>query len=235
MRIVMNHITRMRGERICIAGIDTEEAEHVRPTTPADDPITRELLQVHGGPLAIGAEVELGDVEPDGAAPEVEDHRFQTVELEHVRDLDDDEFLGLLEELAAADLHAAFGPDLKRRDWKYAIDVGKGSASLAVIRSVTMPILEINRKYEEKLQLRWEDPDPLTYLSVTDVRFYEEDHKTIREEIVDDANNRLVRGVGCFLMLGVARPFRASGDTRERHWLQLNGLVLDDRPTGDIP
>jgi hypothetical protein len=70
----------MRGERICIAGIDPEEAEHVRPTTPADDPITRELLQVHGGPLAIGAEVELSDVEPDGAAPEVEDHRFQTVE-----------------------------------------------------------------------------------------------------------------------------------------------------------
>lgn len=141
----------------------------------------------------------------------------------------------LLDQIAAPNLLAAFGPALKRHDWKYAIDVGRGRASLAVIRSVTMPILEIDRKFQEKLQLRWEDPDPLTYLSVTDVRFYEDDHKTIREDNVDEVNERLARGVGCFLMLGVARPWRKPGDTRERHWLQLNGLVLDDRSTGDDP
>lgn len=132
--------------------------------------------------MAVGAEVELGDVEPVGSAPEVEDHRFKTAELEHVRDLPDDEFLELLEQVAAANLQAAFGSALKRHGWKYAIDLGEGSASLAVIRSVATPILEIDRKYEKKLQLRWEDPDPLTYLSVTDVRFYEDDHKTIRED-----------------------------------------------------
>lgn len=235
MRIVMNHITRMSGDRICIAGIDPDETVHVRPTTPADDLITRALLQAQGGPLAIGAEVELGDVEPDGEPPELEDHRFQTADLEYVRDLDGDEFLDLLDRMAAADLHTAFGPDLKRHGWKYAIDLGEGSASLAVIRSVTTPILEIDRQYGEKLQLRWEDPDPLTFLSVTDVRFYEDDHKTIRGDTVDDVNQRLQRDVGCSLMLGVARPWRKPGDTRERHWLQLNGLVLDDRPTGDDP
>jgi hypothetical protein len=235
VRIVMNHITRMGGVRICVAGIDPEVSEHVRPTTPADDPITRVLLQEEGGPLAIGSEVELGDVEPDGSAPEVEDHCFQTAKLEYVRDVDHDEFLDLLDQMAAADLHTAFGPDLKRHGWKYAIDLGEGSASLAVIRSITTPILEIDRQYGEKLQLRWADPDPLTFLSVTDVRFYEDDHKTIREDLVDDVNQRLARDVGCSLMLGVARPWRKPGDSRERHWLQLNGLVLDDRPTGDDP
>jgi hypothetical protein len=235
VRVVMNHITRMSGPRICIAGIHPEASEHVRPTTPPDDLITRELLRTQGGPLAIGAEVELGDVEPDGSPPEVEDHRFRTAELKHLRDLEDAEFLELLDEMAAADLDAVFGTDLKRHGWKYAIDVGKGSASLAVIRSVSTPTLEIDRQYGEKLQLRWEDPDPLTYLSVTDVRFYEDDHKTIREDTVDDVNERLTRGIGCFVMLGVARPWQSPRDTQERHWLQLNGLVLDDRPTGDDP
>jgi hypothetical protein len=78
-------------------------------------------------------------------------------------------------------------------------------------------------------------PDPLTYLSVIDVRFYEDDHKTIREDTVDDVNERLAYGIGCFLMLGVARPWHAPRDTQERHWLQLNGLALDNGPTGDDP
>lgn len=235
MRIVMNHITRMGGDRICVAGIDPETLDHIRPTTPPDDLITRELLQKEGGPLVIGAEVDLGDVEPDGSPPEVEDHRFDTAELGHVRDLEDDEFLNLLHEIAAPGLEAAFGRALKRHGWKYAIDVGGGSASLAVVRSVTMPALEVDRQYEEKLQLKWKDPEQQTYLPVTDIRFYEDDHKTIREDAVDDVNKRLAYGIGCFLMLGVARPWKSPSDTEERHWLQLNGLVLDDRATGDSP
>jgi hypothetical protein len=231
----MNHITRMSDERICIAGIDPTTAEHLRPTTPQDDLITRALLHEEGGPLAIGAEVELGDVEPEGSPPEVEDHRFETANLGYVRDLPDEEFLELLNRASAADLEDAFGPALQRRGWKYAIDEGAGSGSLGVVRSVTTPTLEIDTLYGKKLQLRWEDPDPLTYLSVTDVRFYEKDHQTIREDVVEDVNLRLARGVGCWLMLGVARPWRKPGDTRYRHWLQLNGLVLDDRPVGEEP
>jgi hypothetical protein len=45
MRIVLNHITRFTGTRICIAGVELAELEHVRPTTPSSDPITRELLR----------------------------------------------------------------------------------------------------------------------------------------------------------------------------------------------
>jgi hypothetical protein len=234
VRIVMNHITRMGDGRICIAGIDPDTADHIRPTTLREDPITRALLRAEGGPLAIGAEVDLGEIEPDGSPPEVEDHLFQTAELEHVRDLPDGEFLEVLAEAAASDLRGAFGPALKRHDWKYAIDKAAGRASLGVVRSRTIPTVEIDKRYG-KLQVRWNDPDPQTYLSVTDVRFYEEDHESIREDTVKDVNRRLRRGVGCSLMLGVARPWRKPGDTRERHWLQLNGLVLDDRPTGDAP
>ncbi len=36
-------------------------------------------------------------------------------------------------------------------------------------------------------------------------------------------------------MFGLAHPFKAGEDEPERHWLQLNGLCLADRPVGDAP
>jgi hypothetical protein len=234
MRIVVNHLTRMVTPRICIAGIDPASSAHVRPVTPGGDRITRRLLRESRGPLAIGAEVELGEVEPDGSAPETEDHRFSTRALEHVRDLEGDEFLSLLDRIKSRDLQEAFGPALERHGWTYAIRPSTGCCSLAILRAGARPRLEVDRRYG-KLRLRFSDPKPTAYLPVTDVRFYEPDHKTLRTDAIRDVRRRLARGVGAMLMLGVTRPWQASQDTQERHWLQLNGLVLDDRPTGERP
>ena len=77
--------------------------------------------------------------------------------------------------------------------------------------------------------------DPAPNLSVADVRFYEADHKKIRKEVVIDVNDRIEDGVGLFLMFGLPHATQMPWDDRERHWLQLNGLVLDDRPVGDTP
>jgi hypothetical protein len=93
--------------------------------------------------------------------------------------------------------------------------------------------LEIDRY--GKLQVRFNDVSPPSYLSVTDVRFCEEDHVTIKTSVVEDVNRRLRRGVHAFLMFGLARAYEAPTDDRERHWLQLNGLCLADRPAQDIP
>jgi hypothetical protein len=76
MKIVVNHLTRMRGERICVAGVDWATAEHVRPVTGPTSPLTRELLRSSGGLFEIGAVVDLGPVAACGQPPETEDHRF---------------------------------------------------------------------------------------------------------------------------------------------------------------
>jgi hypothetical protein len=236
MRIVVNHVTRMTAPRICVAGIDPASVGHVRPITPPDDLIARALLRDEGGPFGMGAEVDLGPVHPEGSPPETEDHRFVTARAQHVRDMEADEFLELLSRVSAPNLQGAFGPALERIRWKYAVEPGHGERSLAVVRAATRPTLEVDTTFDKpKLQLRYSDPEPPTYLPVTDVRFYETDHKTIRVDAVEDVARRLRRGVGAFLMLGLARPWNAPGDDRERHWLQLNGLVLDDQPTSDEP
>lgn len=235
MHIVVNHLTRMTAPRICVAGIDPATLRHVRPTTPAYDPITRSLLREHGGVFRIGSVVDLGRVRPDPTPPESEDHRFEAHRARHVEDLTGLEFVALLDEVAVSSLEEGFGPDLERVGWKYAVQVGMGDRSLAVIKPRRRPKLEIEATYG-RLQLRFDEPDhPPTYLPVTDVRFYEPDHSTIRRDAVDDVAHRLRSGVDAHLMLGLARAFQARNDDRERHWLQLNGLVLSDRPVGDRP
>jgi hypothetical protein len=220
--------------RICVAGIDVATRRHVRPTTSASDPITRRLLRDEGGPFGVGALVDLGPVSHRPVAPESEDHQFSTSRARQLGNLAGAGFLALLDEVSSADLEHGFGPDLERVRWKYAVESGKGDRSLAVVRARTRPALQIDATYG-RLELRFDDPDPRTYLPVTDVRFYEPDHKTIRRDIVVDVARRLRAGVRVYLMLGLARAYQARDDDRERHWLQLNGLCLADRPVGDVP
>jgi hypothetical protein len=234
MRIVVNHVTRMSSPRICVAGIDPETIEHVRPTTPPTDLITRSLLREEGGPFGMGAVVDLGAVIPEPTSPEAEDHQFRTADARHVEDMEDDEFLELLDAVRAPDLASAFGPALERVGWKYAMETGCGECSLAVIRAHRQLDLEVDDRFG-RLQLRFSDVDPPTYLAVTDVRFYEEDQKTIKTSVVEDVSRRLRRGVDAFLMLVLARAYQAPSDDRERHWLQLNGLCLADNPADDTP
>ena len=73
MKVVINHVTRMKTPRICVAGFDPLGLEHVRPTTSRDDPLERDLLREEGGAFGMGAVVELGEVVPDPSPPEIEE------------------------------------------------------------------------------------------------------------------------------------------------------------------
>lgn len=233
MRLVFNHITRMQAPRICIAGIDPESHRHVRPTTPPTDLIKRVLLREELGPIVMGALVDIGPVTPEPSPPESEDHAFQTANVEFVRDLDDQGFLDLLDQVRDADIQTAFGPELENVRSGYAVEAGSGERSLAVVRACEPPTLIVDGY--GKLRLHVRDLDPAPNLSVADVRFYEADHKTIRRDVVRDVNARIEDGVGLLLMLGLPHAAQMPWDDRKRHWLQLNGLVLEDRAVGDTP
>jgi hypothetical protein len=233
VRIVVNHVTRMTGSRICVAGIDTATYRHVRPVTPPSDLLTRVLLRENGGPFGAGALADVGSVAACPSAPETEDHAFDMTRARRVSDVDEAAYLELLTAMRAADLGSAFGPELERVGRTYAVDPGNGDSSLAVLRAESRPVLEINGYGE--LRLWCYDAEPPAYLSVKDVRFFEDDNETIKTRAVEDVNRRLARGVDAFLMLGLTRPWLKPGETYERHWLQLNGLCLADRAVGDLP
>jgi hypothetical protein len=145
-----------------------------------------------------------------------------------------DEYLGVLDAVSDTSFEEPFGPDLKRvTNHKHAIEAGRGVRSLAVVRAQGRPRLRVNRW--GKLQLELTYPDTPSYMSVTDVRFYESDHTTVKHELVNDIDRRLGAGVGAFIMLGLGRAFVANDDDRSRHWLQANGMCLFDRSVDDMP
>jgi hypothetical protein len=233
MRMVVTQLTRMRGARICVAGIDPDAGQHVRPTTRSEHPLTRELLAEEGGPFALGALVELGDVTPDPNPPEIEDHVFDLESTLVLGQLSAARYLELLNHHARDHLRTIFGAELVRRGRSYAVDKGCGAASLGVLR--VRRRVDLNVDGYGKLRLRVTGEGTPASLSVTDLRFVEIDHSTIRTEVVADAMARIRRGVGVLLMLGLARAFQAEGDDQERHWLQVNGVCLADRPLGERP
>lgn len=233
MRIVVNHLTRMTAPRICVAGIDPETGRHVRPTTTSSDPIERSLLDEYGGPFGVGTLVELGNARPNPSRPESEDHLFSTAAATAVRQLEADEYLELLDGVAEDDLGSIFGPDLERRGRSFAIEEGNGTVSLGVVRVQQTPELEIDSY--GKLRLKLNDVEEPAHLGVTDIRFVEADHSTLKRDAIQGVQRRIQRGVDLFLMVGLARAFVATGDDRRRHWLQVNGICMEDRPVGEGP
>lgn len=219
----------MKAPRICVAGIETSSMSHLRPVTGPEQPLTRALLSEEGGTLEVGALLDLGDVEPRPNPPETEDQIFDPGRIRRERVLDDDEYLQLIDSVCHDSLEEAFGADLQRREWKYAVDAGQGECSLACVRAERIPSLEVDDRYG-KLQLRFNDPEKPAYFTVTDLRFVEADHVTLRQELIEGVQGRLQRGTGVRIMFGLARAFRAAGDVASRHWLQVNGLCLEDRP-----
>lgn len=232
-QIVVNHLTRMAGDHICVAGIDRETDTHVRPTTDASQPLTRKLLSEEGGPFALGAVVDLGETVPEPSPPEIEDQRFTRQAAKQIDVLDGDAYIELLDQVCVDSVEAAFGPELERLNWKYAFEKGRGAHSLACVRAQASPDLEINQF--GGLTLRFNDPDKPAYIACTDLRFFEADQQTVRDDAVQDCARRMREQVPVRLMLGVARAWKKPDDDRERHWLQINGVCLEDRPLGSDP
>jgi len=229
-QVVLSHITRMRGTRICIAGIDWETAEHMRPVTDPEDLMTREMLRGEGGVLELGLILDLGSTVSDSSPPETEDQLCETANFRPVEKLTPADYFELLATVADDDLFQAFGPSLQQHDSNtYAMDVGAGSRSLA-----SVPAGPSDRLFVDGFGgLRLATADAA--IRVTDLRLFEGASKSPRADIVENVNERLDGGVSSYLMFGLARPWARNKDEPPRHWLQMNGICLEDDPLGETP
>jgi hypothetical protein len=191
--------------------------------------ITRSLLAEEGGPLQLGSCLDLGKGRPTPSPPETEDYRCETANFRAGLVLEGEDYLELLETVAVPDLTAAFGEELERDGRTYAVDPGKGATSLACVRA----------SGRERFALSFGKPRLRTKegasIGVTDARFFEPDQETVRSALIEDINSRLAAGVNAYVMFGLSRPFQREGSDHARHWLQVNGICLADRPLGADP
>lgn len=227
----MNHLTRMQPGYICVAGIDLQNNTHVRPVL-AGARLTTGLLKRHGGSFDMGAMVDLGTTRPQGSPPEVEDHLFEVARASRVRELAPDKFWKILERVAQRQLVSLFGPDLQAQGRGCAIDVGAGTASLGCLVPSDSPQIEIDAY--NKVRMHVTDGIFTVYLSVTDLRFYQQDQKTPRVRTVQAVQRRIDSGVEVIVSVGLVRAWLKPGDTARRHWLQVNNIHIEDDPTWQV-
>jgi hypothetical protein len=223
----------MREQRICLAGIEPGSKQHLRPVADSDNPLGRDLLAESGGPLGLGAVVDLGETRARPAPPAIEDREFQPDRARRIGQLSPDEYTELLEAASHRSLREAFGPDLQRcGPHTYAADPGHGDRSLACVRLRRRSLLWID---DFGLQLAFEEVSRTARIRITDLRFFEEDQSTLRYALIDDVSARLKQGTRVWVMFGLGRAWKVREDQPERHWLQVNGLCLEDRPLGPLP
>jgi len=229
MRLLINHLTRMRPEYICVAGISADTNRHVRPILAGG--LNTTLLRRSGGPFGLGCVVHLGETLYCGHAPEVEDYQFNREYATYLRTLDPSRYWSVLESVSRSKLADIFGNDLRQRSRSCVVNVGAGTASLGCLRPPRPPRVYVNSF--GKIRMTVTDNVYEADLSVTDLRLYEVDHRTPRRELVTRIDRRISAGEEVILSVGLTRPFRPEGDEESRHWLQVNNIHLSSSPIWD--
>ncbi len=227
MQILVNHLTRMQPGYVCVAGIDLESEEHVRPVLRRGR-LTTDLLHPNDGPFDIGSVVDLGTTTYAGRAPELEDHRFDPERAKWLFDDNPDDFREALDGMARDSLEEIFGPALELWDESATVDVGEGRASLGCLKPEKQPWLYMDHRGTVRMVLDYLMPS--VDLTVNDLRLYERDQRTPRRDLVSSIESRLKAGAEIILGVGLTRPWQKRGDTAARHWLQVNNIHLKDDP-----
>lgn len=235
MKIAVTHLTRMSAGSVCVAGLDLATGRHVRPVFQ-HRPLHALETARHGGPFDLATVVDLGDTTPAPAPPAVEDHRFVGWRARALEAIEPDRFWELLTGVAGPTLHALFGPELTvfgRRGQRHgATALGRGRASLGVLKPRIQPMLRLDRRPDGRMAVRmtvWDDGQTLD-LSVTDLRLYEDDGVTPNVRMVRQATARLAQGEGVLLGVGLTRAHATRDGEAPRHWLQVNNIHLERSP-----
>lgn len=222
MRIIVNHLTRMQPGYICVAGINLANDQHIRPVLR--ERLTTDLLALNGGPFDIASVVDLGQVRYCGYHPEVEDHYFTPQNVRSEGILSREQFWKRLQGIARSSITEIFGSEIKSYKNGCVVDVNAGIASLGFLIPTDAPKLFVNSY--GSIRAIVSDGTFNIDLSVTDIRLYEADHKTPKENLIMQINKRIQDHNPVILSVGLARPWRQRDDTVERHWLQVNNIHL---------
>jgi hypothetical protein len=232
MRLLINHLTRMHGGHICLAGVDLQTRRHVRPVL-ANEPLPFYLLARYGGPFENGWVVELGSPRHLPDPPHVEDYVFVSSRAKFERLAAAHEYWAVLEELHRDRLREIFGPAIREvGNGHFGTELGEGDASLGILRPEKRPVLFSVRNSDGKRQIRmrFRDGEVEVDAAVTDLRLYGDDHATPDEARIRAAAQWIVHSKGVMLSIGLTRKYRSSKDAAYRHWLQVNNIHLMEDP-----
>jgi hypothetical protein len=182
--------------------------------------------EAQGGPFGIRGIVELGEVRECGTRPLVEDVEFYLDQAQRAGHLKKTAFWELLNGVAGTRLRNVFGDELEPIGNSLAMPPGAGIASLGCLLPSEPLHLWVNDW--GKVRLFVHDTDGRYELSVTDLRLHNSEDNTPNLDAVTALRGKLRGASRSILSMGLTRSWTKPGDSRARHWLQVNGNHIED-------
>ncbi len=219
MEILITHLTRMDGDRVCVAGL-TEDGEHVRPVARTGH-LTRGDAAID---FQLGNVVRLGNPRhaPENGMPE--DWLIDVDDSYAVRTADDAEIHERLDAVAVDSLAKAFAGLEQHGHNRWAAPPGRIFQSLAVVRAHAWRL--IPQPQWERAVLGYRDAGlPAVTLPVGDLRLFPEGHE-LDFGVLQQMMAFLRMRDPVLVCVGLSRPW-ANDDGPELHWTQANTLWPD--------
>lgn len=215
LEIIVTHLTRMSGDRICVAGI-TDDVEFVRPDCTG-------YLNRNDVPslFEIGARVDLGRVNRVPSAPQLENVTFRRSMATRVDTASTSELRELLRASAVERVDHILGDALAQtHTGSVYVEPGRGTASLGTI-TVDARAFELRKDSYGKLRSYWTDAGRGNLQpAVTDLRLYP-NGSTLDDGALADLVDECEGCDELFLSVGLTKNW----DQNPGHWLQVNNIL----------
>lgn len=211
-QLVITDLTRMRGDRVCIFGVD-EDGNGIRPDIPPTGIREDYLLDKRGRciirPFAV---IEFDFVRPLLKPPHTEDWEISAHHRPRlIRNLSEEESRILLEKILDKSIKSIFDADVYNNQY---VNEGEGNRSLGTVKAKEILSVRYSLKEEERYDYRMKFSDAtgeIYDLPIADLAFREYcDSQRLQGDATDVISARLKRRLSqshVFIRVGLARPF----------------------------
>lgn len=224
--IVLTDVTRMREDRICIAGVD-DKGRCIRPVVPDSNLWEGFLTCFPDRRIRPFTRLDLCMLDPKPDPPHTEDWTFSPWASRFIRQLDRSEAMSLLRSILDPSVSAIFGAPIHHEEGWF-VQQGEGSRSLGTVMPRAVTEVEVYTAADRGVRVRitFTDNEGAGYrLSVTDLTLLRWCSANL-EQSDDPAHlrDRLRRSLqrpGTILRIGLARHWAKHPD---RCHLQITGV-----------
>jgi hypothetical protein len=234
--IIITDVTRMKDDRVCVAGVD-KKGNCLRPLLPYPDQLREHHLYDNDGKAVIRPRAVLNmflSPEVDPKPPHIEDHHWPNPnQVEYLRQPDDKIWKLVLERTASNGVGAIFKTTIRKN--KY-VAPGDGERSLGTIRPASINKLgyyriQFDGVETDKFSLNFTDVSgedfnqiPVTDLSLRYYLTYLRVQKRMHQARIREMLERKWAASEVWLRLGLTRPFQKSEDSQKWCYLQVTGI-----------
>lgn len=214
--IVITDVTHFKNEQlICVAGIDIDAGECVRPVTP--DYLTtvcRKELNIMPGAILSGRFQFWNNNKPH-----IEDARYENLKFE--RFCSNDEFRKILENSLSENIEDGFSVQLSVNQKHVPVSDNPIQSLITIsINPKSICIFQDAGFGKKRIKAHFIDKSGKEYrfIPVNDLGYYEKEYDFDKVNFVTRSQQEV------FLRIGLGRFYKNPYDDRAGYWIQVNGI-----------